>query len=62
MINQEVYDKVVAEFAAKFGGKPEVTAYAGLLFLGGLGSMLMGGVYVLFRQFKKKRRSQKDRP
>ena len=28
MINQEVYDKVVAEFAAKFGGKPEVTAYA----------------------------------
>ena len=28
MLNQEVYDKVVAEFAAKFGGKPEVVAYA----------------------------------
>ena len=28
MLNQEVYDKGVAEFAAKFGGKPEVVAYA----------------------------------
>ena len=28
MLNQEVYDKVVAEFAAKFGGAPEVVAYA----------------------------------
>ena len=28
MINQEVYDKVVAEFAAKFGGKPQAVAYA----------------------------------
>ena len=28
MLNQEVYDKVVAEFAAKFGGVPEVVAYA----------------------------------
>ena len=28
MLNQEVYDKVVAEFAAKFGGKPEVVSYA----------------------------------
>ena len=28
MQNQEVYDKVVAEFAAKFGAKPEVVAYA----------------------------------
>ena len=28
MQNQEVYDKVLAEFAAKFGGKPEKVAYA----------------------------------
>ena len=28
MQNQEVYDKVVAAFAAKFGAKPEVVAYA----------------------------------
>ena len=28
MQNQEVYDKVVAEFAAKFGAKPETVAYA----------------------------------
>ena len=28
MQNQEVYDKVVAEFAAKFGAKPDVVAYA----------------------------------
>ena len=28
MLNQEVYDKVVAEFAAKFGGSPETVAYA----------------------------------
>ena len=28
MLNQEVYDKVVAEFAAKFGGAPETVAYA----------------------------------
>lgn len=28
MLNQEVYDKVVAAFAAKFGGKPEAVAYA----------------------------------
>jgi len=28
MINQEVYGKVIAEFAAKFGGKPEAVAYA----------------------------------
>ena len=28
MLNQEVYDKVTAAFAAKFGGKPAVVAYA----------------------------------
>ncbi len=28
MLNQEVYDKVVAEFAAKFGAAPETVAYA----------------------------------
>ena len=28
MQNQEVYDKVLAEFAARFGGKPEKVAYA----------------------------------
>jgi len=28
MLNQEVYDKVVAAFAAKFGGKPAKVAYA----------------------------------
>ncbi len=28
MLNKEVYDKVVAEFAAKFGGAPEAVAYA----------------------------------
>ena len=28
MLNQEVYDKVVAAFAAKFGAKPEVVSYA----------------------------------
>ena len=28
MLNQEVYDKVVAAFAAKFGGKPATVAYA----------------------------------
>ena len=28
MLNQEVYDKVVAAFAAKFGASPEVVAYA----------------------------------
>ena len=28
MLNKEVYDKVVAKFAEKFGGKPEVVAYA----------------------------------
>ena len=28
MLNQEVYDKVVAAFAAKFGGAPEKVAYA----------------------------------
>ena len=28
MLNQEVYDKVVAEFSAKFGGAPEAVAYA----------------------------------
>ncbi|MBR2837381.1 MAG: galactokinase, partial [Kiritimatiellae bacterium] len=28
MINKEVYDKVVAEFAAKFGGAPAAVAYA----------------------------------
>ena len=28
MLNQEVYDKVVATFAAKFGAAPEVVAYA----------------------------------
>ena len=28
MLNQEVYDKVLAAFAAKFGGKPEKVAYA----------------------------------
>ena len=28
MLNQEVYDKVVAAFAAKFGAAPEVVAYA----------------------------------
>ena len=28
MLNQEVYDKVVAAFAAKFGGKPVQVAYA----------------------------------
>ena len=28
MLNQEVYDKVVAKFAEKFGGKPEVVSYA----------------------------------
>ncbi len=28
MLNQEVYDKVVSEFAAKFGSKPQVVAYA----------------------------------
>ena len=28
MLNQEVYDKVVAAFAAKFGGAPEAVAYA----------------------------------
>ena len=37
-------------------------AYGGLLFLGGFGSMLVGGVYVLFRRFKKKRRPDRDRP
>lgn len=31
-------------------------AYGGLLFLGGLGSMLLGGVYTLFRTVKKRRR------
>ena len=28
MLNQEVYDKVLAAFAAKFGGKPAAVAYA----------------------------------
>ena len=28
MLNQEVYDKVVAKFAEKFGAKPEVVSYA----------------------------------
>ena len=28
MLNQEVYDKVVSEFAAKFGGQPAKVAYA----------------------------------
>ena len=28
MLNQEVYDKVVAKFAEQFGGKPEVVSYA----------------------------------
>ena len=28
MLNQEIYDKVVAAFAAKFGGEPAVVAYA----------------------------------
>ena len=28
MQNQEVYDKVLAEFKARFGGAPEKTAYA----------------------------------
>ena len=28
MLNQEVYDKVVAAFAARFGGKPAKVAYA----------------------------------
>ena len=28
MINQEVHDKVVAAFAAKFGAQPETVAYA----------------------------------
>ena len=28
MLNQEVYDKVTAAFAAKFGAKPEVVSYA----------------------------------
>ena len=28
MLNQEVYDKVVSEFAAKFGGQPDKVAYA----------------------------------
>ena len=28
MLNQEVYDKVVAEFAAKFGGQPAKVSYA----------------------------------
>ena len=28
MLNQEVYDKVVAAFAEKFGSKPEVVSYA----------------------------------
>ena len=37
-------------------------AYGGLLFLGGLGSMLLGFVYALFRWFKKKKRPDKDRP
>ncbi len=36
---------------------PESAAFAGLLFLGGLGSMILGCVYVLFRQIKKKKRS-----
>ncbi len=28
MLNQEVYDKVTAAFAAKFGGTPAAVAYA----------------------------------
>ena len=28
MLNQEIYDKVVAAFAAKFGGQPAKVAYA----------------------------------
>ena len=28
MQNQEVYDKVLAEFSARFGGAPEKVAYA----------------------------------
>ena len=28
MLNQEIYDKVVAAFAAKFGQKPATVAYA----------------------------------
>ena len=35
---------------------PETTAYAGLLFLGWLGSMLLGCVYVLFRVIRKRRK------
>ena len=35
--------------------------FAGYLFLGGLGSMILGCVYVLFRAFKRKKRPKTDR-
>lgn len=41
---------------------PQSQQFAGLLFLGGLGSMMLGCVYALFRTLKKKRRSGRDRP
>ena len=40
---------------------PSASAYGGLLFLGGLGSMLLGCVYMLFRALKKKKRPKTDR-
>ena len=41
--------------------EPEITDLGGLLFLGGLGSMLLGCVYALFRAVRKKKRPRKGR-
>lgn len=37
--------------------RAEVSNYAGFLFLGGLGSMLLGLLYALFRLLRRKKRT-----
>ena len=44
--------------APEEGQERDIAPFAGLLFLGGMGSMVLGCGYVLFRQIVKKKQSR----